>query len=260
MGQQPRLYHARRGAGEPLLMIMGMSGHHRVWGESFLRLLEKDFEVVTFDHRGIGTSDRAEGPFTIVDLAEDAARVMDAVGWGRAHVFGISLGGMVGQEFVLRYPERVRTLTLGCTYPGQGGDLSAPGPGRYIEAGLTGDKELAVRTAFEVNVSPEYAAGAGNYERFHADSVAVKVPMPVVRMQYEAALGHDAAARLGEIRVPTMVVHGTADEMLYPSNGELIARLIPGARLELLEGAGHLFWLEQPERVAGLLREHAASG
>jgi pimeloyl-ACP methyl ester carboxylesterase len=253
----PRLHHVRRGAGEPLLLIMGMGGHHRMWGEPLLGLLEPAFELVAFDHRGIGTSDRADDQFTIADLADDAARVLDEVGWDRAHVFGISLGGMVAQELALRYPERVRTLTLGCTYPGVGGDLTAPGPQRAIAAGLSGDRELSVRTMFEVNVSAAYAAAAGNFDVFREQALSVRVPIPVVLMQSQAVLGHDALARLSGITAPTMVIHGTADEMLLPANAELIAKAIPGAQLEMFEGVGHLFWWEEPERTASLLRGQA---
>lgn len=253
----PRLHHVRRGAGEPLLLIMGMAGHHRMWGEPFLGLLEPDFDVVAFDNRGIGTSDRADDPFTVADLADDAARVLDDVGWDSAHVFGISLGGMIAQELVLRYPERVRTLTLGCTYPGTGGDLTAPGPQRALEAGMTGDQELSVRTMFDVNVSAAFAGAAGNYDVFRETALAERVPIPVVMMQSQAVFGHDALERLSTITAPTLVIHGTADEMLLPVNAELIAKAVPGARLELFEGVGHLFWWEEPERTAALLREHA---
>lgn len=252
----PRLHHIRRGAGEPMLLIMGMGGHHRMWGEPFLSRLEPDFELVAFDHRGIGTSDRADEPFTIADLADDAARVLDEVGWLRAHVFGISLGGMVAQELALRHPERVRTLTLGCTYPGKGGDLTAPGPQRAIEAGLTGDREAAIRTSFEVNVSRSYAAVDANYPVFREQALSTRVPIPVVLMQSQAAVAHDALDRLAGIDVPTMVIHGTEDEMILFGNAELIAKTIPGARLELFDGAGHLFWWEDPDRTAALLREH----
>jgi 3-oxoadipate enol-lactonase len=250
------LHHVRRGAGTPLLLIMGMAGHHRMWAEPFLALLEKDFDVVAFDHRGIGTSDRADEPFTIADLADDAVGVLDEVGWPRAHVFGISLGGMVAQEFALRHPERLRTLSLGCTYPGIGGDLSATGAQRAIEAASTRDEELAVRTAFEVNVSARYAADAANFAAFRETALAVRVPVPVVMMQAQAVLQHDALSRLSRITAPTLVMHGTEDQMLAVANGRQIAGLIPGARLEIFEGAGHLFWWEEPERTAALLREH----
>lgn len=253
----PQLFHTRRGTGAPLLLIMGMGGHHLMWSDPFLRLLEPDFDIVAFDHRGIGTSDRADEPFSIADLAEDAVSVLDTVGWDTAHVFGISLGGMVAQELAITHPSRLRTLTLGCTYPGVGGDIDAPGPIRAVEASASGDSELAVRVGFEVNVSREYAADPARFPVFHDTALAVRVPAPVVMMQFQAAIAHDALARLPQITAPTLVMHGTADEMLLPSNGKLLAERIPGARLELFDGAGHLFWWEHPERTAELLREHA---
>ena len=252
----PRLFHLRRGTGEPLLLIMGMAGHHRMWGDPFLALLDPTFDLVAFDHRGIGTSDRADTPFTVADLADDAARVLNQVGLPSAHVFGISLGGMVAQELALRHPSLVRTLTLGCTYPGKGGDLTAPGPARAIQAGLAGDRELAIRTSFSVNVSQSFASVDANYGAFRDAALSTRVPIPVILMQSQAAIAHDALSRLPEITAPTLVIHGTADEMILPMNAHLIAKAIPGAHLELFEGVGHLFWWEEPERTVSLLREH----
>ena len=111
-----QLDYERTGAGEPLLLIMGMSGTALHWGEPFLAELRRDFEVIAYDHRGVGQSSRLEGPLSIAGLAEDAAALLEALELGSAHVLGISMGGMVAQELVLAHPERVRTLTLGCTY------------------------------------------------------------------------------------------------------------------------------------------------
>ncbi|MGH2602282.1 MAG: alpha/beta fold hydrolase [Dehalococcoidia bacterium] len=253
-----RLHYRRRGQGEPLLLIQGMSGHHLMWGEPFLTRLEDDFDIVAYDHRGIGHSARVDEPFTIADLAGDAAALMDAVGWSNAHVLGISMGGMVAQELVLRHQDRVRTLILGCTYAGgDGASLIAPGPQRMIEAMRTGNAELSVRTGFEVNVSRRFAGEAGNFEPFQTTALGAPAPVPVIMLQAQAALEHDTSARLPQITVPTLVIHGTEDEMVLAHNSELIAKLIPGARLELWEGVGHLFWWEQPERTAALVREHA---
>src|ERR1700761_2059279 len=112
------LYWERSGRGEPLLLIQGMSGTHLTWGEPFLSRLEPDFDCVVFDNRGIGNSDEVSEPFTIAELAEDALKGMAAAGLETAHVMGISMGGMVAQQVALLAPERVRTLTLGCTSPG----------------------------------------------------------------------------------------------------------------------------------------------
>src|SRR5271165_6568150 len=117
----------RSGSGPPLLLIMGMSGTALHWGEPFLEPLRRDFDVIAYDHRGVGASSRLEGPVTIAEMAEDAAGLLDALGLDSAHVVGISMGGMIAQELALAQPARVRTLTLGCTYcGGEGSSLTEP--------------------------------------------------------------------------------------------------------------------------------------
>jgi 3-oxoadipate enol-lactonase len=247
-----RLFHQRRGAGEPLLLIQGMSGTHLAWGEPFLAELERDFEVVAYDHRGIGRSDRVDAPFTIAELAADAAGLLDELGWESAHVVGISMGGMVAQELALAHPGRIRTLTLGCTYCGGAGSALAPAATlQKLSVGMmSGDRELAFRTGFEVNVSAAFAAQEGNYDTFRAMAKSLPAPVPVIMLQMQAIAGHDTSARLPSLDVPTLVLHGDADQMIPVQNGRMIASLIPDARLEVLEGVGHMFWWEQPVRSA----------
>src|SRR5438270_1299080 len=121
------LDYERSGSGPPLLAIMGMSGTALHWGEPFLEALRESFEVITYDHRGVGRSTRLQGGVTIAQMAEDAAGLLRALGLDSAHVLGISMGGMVAQELALAHPELVRTLTLGCTYcGGDGASLTAP--------------------------------------------------------------------------------------------------------------------------------------
>ena len=254
-----RLFHHRSGAGEPLLLIQGMSGTHLAWGEPFAADLARDFDIVAYDHRGIGRSDRVDELFSIVELAEDALGLLDALGWERAHVLGISMGGMVAQELALRHPERIRTLTLGCTYCG--GPDSVPAPPATLErlgtGMMSGDRELAIRTAFEVNVSAAFAAQDGAYDVFRAMAKSLPAPVPVIMLQLQAIAAHDTSARLPSLTLPTLVIHGDEDQMLPVQNGRQIAALIPGAQLEILHGVGHMFWWEQPARAAELVRAHA---
>jgi 3-oxoadipate enol-lactonase len=256
------LFYERRGSGEPVLLVQGMSGSHVAWGESFLGELGEGLDLVAYDHRGVGESTPQTEPFTIVQLADDAAGLLDTLGWESAHVVGISMGGMVAQELALRHPQRLRTLTLGCTYPG-GADARLADPALIQElagALLSGNRELALRTGFKANLSAGFVAEEANWPAFQAMATAVPVAVPVIMLQMQAVMGHDTSTRLGSIVAPTLVVHGTADQMLPPVNGDLIAAAIPDARLERLDGVGHMFWWEQPARSAALVRSHVLRG
>jgi pimeloyl-ACP methyl ester carboxylesterase len=122
---------------------------------------------------------------------------------------------------------------------------------------MSGNRERAFRQGYETNVSRAFAADEANYETFKAMAASVPAPLPTIMLQMQAIAGHDTSARLGGIRAPTLVLHGTEDRMLGAANGRAIAAAIPGARLELLEGVGHMFWWEQPARSAELVAAHA---
>jgi 3-oxoadipate enol-lactonase len=254
------LSYERAGAGPPLLMIMGMSGTFDHWGGPFLELLREDFETILYDHRGVGASGDLEGDMTIAALARDAAGLLAALEVESAHVLGISMGGMVAQELALARPEAVRTLTLGCTYcGGEGGVLTSEEVLRRLAGAMaSGDREHAIRTAWEVNVSPAFAADEEACARFLEIGRHRAVPVQTIVRQMQAIAEHDTSARLSELALPTLIVHGTLDQMLPVQNGHMIAELIPDAHLEILDGVGHLFFWEQPERAAELVRAHAA--
>jgi 3-oxoadipate enol-lactonase len=255
---QPRLHRETRGDGEPLLLIQGLSGTHLSWGEPFLAALAPGLTEILYDHRGIGLSPPRDGAFTIADLAADALALLDELGLESAHVMGISMGGMVAQELVLAAPERVRSLTLGCTYAGGAGSRLTDDAvsQRLTMTAMSGDREAMLRTAWDLNVSAAFAAGPAHYEAFRAMAVQLPAPLPVLMRQLQAVLGHDTSARLGSITAPTLVIHGSDDQVLNVANARHIAGLIPGARLEILEGTGHMFWWERPDESARLVREH----
>lgn len=256
---QIELSYDRSGDGPPLLLIMGMSGTKHHWGEAVLEVLRRDFEVIVYDHRDIGDSTRTEAPFTIADLAEDVAGLLRALDIESAHVVGISMGGMIAQELALTHPERLITLTLGCTYcGGEGSALTGEDVLRRLAEGMrSGSRERAIRTAWEVNVSPSFAANDEAYATFLQTGLRYSVAAPVIMRQMRAIVDHNTHERLSTLKPPTLVVHGTLDQMLPVQNGYLVAERIRGSRLEILEGIGHMFFWEQPERTAELVREHA---
>jgi 3-oxoadipate enol-lactonase len=254
------LSYDREGDGPPLLLIMGMSGTKHHWGAALLEQLHGDFDTIVYDHRDAGDSTRTGQPFTIADLAEDAAGLLTALEIDSAHVMGISMGGMIAQELALSHADRLRSLTLGCTYcGGEGSAVAGEDVMRKLaEAMNSGDRERAIRASWEVNVSSSFAADEDAWVRFRATGMRYGLPVKVILRQMQAIMGHDTSARLPQVSVPAQVVHGTLDQLLPVQNGHMIAGLIPDSRLDIFEGVGHMFFLEEPERTARLVREHAS--
>ncbi len=256
------LHAARRGTGSPLLLLAGMSANHAFWPEELLAALEPHLELVLYDHRGTGASGRERDPFTLADLASDAAGALAELGLPRAHVLGFSLGGMVAQELALTHPGVVDRLVLAGTSPGGPGaaPLAEERFAAMREAMAEHDVERALRSAWEANVSAAFAADEAAFARWAQAAAAHPMAMRTLQHQLAAARGHDAATRLGDLAAPTLVLHGDRDELLPAANAELLAAAIPGARLELLPGAGHFFAWEQPARTAELVLAHLGAG
>jgi 3-oxoadipate enol-lactonase len=253
------LNYERAGEGEPLLLIQGMSANLLAWGRPFSSLLEQGFEVISFDNRGMGLSSPTEEAFSIAEMAADTAALLDALEIESAHVLGISMGGMIAQELALAHPGKLRSLTLGCTYCG-GPDSQLMDPADFqtlAEAMASGDRDRVLRAMYELNLSPAFRAEESRFAEFAAMAAMRPARRQTIAFQLQAITAHDTSARLPELSVPTLVVHGTLDRILSYPNGPLIASLVPGARLETLEDVGHMFWWEQPERSAELVREHA---
>jgi pimeloyl-ACP methyl ester carboxylesterase len=254
-----KLHYERTGEGQPMLLIQGMSATHLAWGRPFLDQLQNSFDLIVFDNRGMGLSGHAELPFTIADLAADTAALLDALEIETAHVVGISMGGMIAQELALAHPERIRTLTIGASYcGGPEGTLMAPEDLQMLgTAYASGVAEQVFRAMWEINLSPGFREDDSRFAAFAEMGSALPAPQPVVLQQMRACGAHNTHERLGQISLPTLVIHGDADRLLGYNNGCEIAALIPDAHLETLESIGHMFWWEQPERAAELIREHA---
>jgi len=251
-----RLAYDVRGTGAPVLLIQGLGYGRGGWG-ALPRLLSERYAVVTFDNRGFGESEKPAGPYTTPLLAEDALAVLDAAGLERAHVVGASLGGMVAQELALAHPQRVDKLVLVCTTPGGVGAF--PMPERTV-ALLAQAQALDPLDALRRFVANSLSSRAPTELVDEVFAYRVEHPPDADGWQAQLAAGtsHDALARIGNLGVPTLVVHGTEDHVVDHRNALLLAERIPGARLELVEDAGHLLFWEDAERIASLVTEFLA--
>lgn len=241
-----------------MLLIQGMSATHMTWGRPFLAPLEQSFECIVFDNRGMGLSGRAQLPFTTADLAGDTIALLNALDLERVHIVGISMGGMIAQELALAHPGRIRSLTLGATYcGGPEGTLMDPADLRMLAAATaSGEREQIFRAMWEINLSPAFREDETRFAEFCAMASALPAPREVIVQQMQACGAHDTSTRLAGLEVPTQVIHGTADRLLGVNNGLQIAELL-SVEPRLLENVGHMFWWEQPEPSAALVREHA---
>ena len=246
IGRHPFFYE-RQGTGTPLLLIGGTGGDLRRPETRFGGPLAQHFDLLAYDQRGLGQSWKGDAPFTMADYADDAARLMEQLGWAEAHVVGISFGGMVAQELVLRNPAKVRRLILCCTASGGAGRASFA----YHELPKMDARELAALKVKISDLRRDDAWIQGNATTWQM-LLAMALADPFrdepghaegAARQIAARAHHDTWDRLPTITVPVMVMGGRYDGIARPEVLLALAGRIPGAQLRFFEG-GHLFMLE----------------
>jgi 3-oxoadipate enol-lactonase len=250
------IYYERAGAGPPLLFISGSGSDLRVKPNQMDGPLPKHFDVLGYDQRGLGQTSKPDTPYTMADYADDAARLLDHVGWASAKVIGVSFGGMVAQEFVLRHPKRVERLVLGCTSPGGAGGASFP----FHEIEHMGREERARHMIPISDTRRDAAWAAANREQYE-QFVAFGASDPYAdepgramgyRRQLAARAGLDTYDRLGGIACPVMIAAGRFDGIALPATQEKMAARIKGAKLQFFDG-GHLFMLQDRTAMPAMI-------
>jgi 3-oxoadipate enol-lactonase len=246
------LHYVERGSGPALLLVPGIPAIVSDWGPLAERL-SSSRRVIAYDNRGSGASTVTPAPYTCAQLAADAVALLDELGIERADVFGMSLGGMIAQELALGWPARVNRLVLGCTHCG-------------LEHAARPEREAGRAFALETDDWAErmralapfaFADGVDGelLDRFvEKKSRDVQDPEGY-RGQIAAALAHDTYDRLPQIDCPTLILTGDGDRVIPGASSEVLHERIPGSRLEVIAGAGHLFFLERPEESLLLLED-----
>ena len=238
----------------PLVLIRGLARSARYWGE-VARVLERSHRVVCLDNRGVGSSAATLPPYSTALMADDVVAVMDAVGVARAHVFGMSLGGMIAQMVALNHPDRVDRLVLGCTTPG--GRRADRGSWRTLAAMVRSGllrPHAAVRMIAPILLSRDTIEGRPEVlDEWIRIATSERTSRAGLLGQLVAGARHDAYRDLARVASPTLVVTGDADRLIPPVNSRILAARIPGARLVMLPGAGHDFTTDRPAEAAELV-------
>ena len=242
------LYYEEHGRGEPLVLVPGFGTGLWIWYRQVPAFAER-FRTVVFDPRGVARSEGRDEPFTMRRLADDLAALLEALGVESAHVLGASFGGFVAQEFALGYPARTRSLILCCT--SFGGARHVP-PSAETLAAIASTKGLNTEERVRENLllafSPRFVAEQPEeVERVIRLRAENYVPEYAYLRQLQAAVAFDAAGRVGQIDVPTLVLTGDADAIVPHENSLNLAAAIPGAKLRVIEGGSHTFFIERPE-------------
>lgn len=227
------------GKGEPLLLIIGLSFSLLDWGTEFPNLLAEHYQVILFDNRDAGETSQAIAPYTLVDMATDTAGLLNALNIPKAHVLGVSMGGMIAQHLALHFPDKVNKLILGCTMAG--GSCSQPAAfgtalsGNMVDLLFTAEfikSNQARLAAFFEMTAPHHSRGEA------------------LARQFQAMGSHDTCAVLAQITAPTLVITGDSDRVIPPQNSTFLADKIPNAALEIISNAGHAFCYSHPDATA----------
>lgn len=246
-----QLWYETFGEGEPLVMIMGLGGVIQAWS---LQIAEfaKQYRLICMDNRGAGRSDKPKGPYAIEAFAEDLATVLDDAGVESAHVLGVSMGGLIAQEFYHRHPRRVRSLILGCTGVGPSDPAAIP-PQPHVNAALRLDRrseplEKVTEAMARAFYHPSYLEKIPDLiARLVKINEAIPQPPHAFEGQLRACHTHTPnSPRLKDIRVPTLVLHGEHDDVWPLGNARYLAEHIPQAELVVIPDSAHMFMIEKP--------------
>lgn len=254
------VYCEEHGAGQPLLLIMGLAADSTAWMFQ-IPDFSKEYRTVVFDNRGVGRTSKPPGPYTIRQMADDAAGLLDALRIDRCHVLGVSMGGMIAQELALHHPDRVRGLVLACTYPEPGADVERQqqlslaqfggslGPDGQMKIDLGAIDPLSFFQHLLPTVfNPEFIERElMNLMQVFAGAFQYGFSMEAILGQVAAAMSHKTTDRLHRIKSPTLVITGDADRLIPPGSSDVLAKHIPGAKLVKIPGGSHGFNFETPD-------------
>jgi pimeloyl-ACP methyl ester carboxylesterase len=256
------IYYELHGSGEPLVLISGI-GYDRWQWHKMVPGLSKHYQVIVFDNRGVGESDKPAGPYTAQLLADDTAALLEGLGHEQAFVLGHSMGGFVAQALVLSRPEVVKKLILASTNFGGPNHVPMTKEAFAVLTDTQADPIERLRRGIDVSTAPGFAAAHADFVEEWLDR-SVKRPVDVTGYQAQLAIGLALIAmseeecfqhKLKKVQAPTLILFGKHDKVVPPGNADLLAREIPDSMIHILPDAGHFFPLEVPDAAVAVITE-----
>jgi pimeloyl-ACP methyl ester carboxylesterase len=257
-----QMFYEVHGEGFPLIMIQGLSASLDWWDPRWIQTLSEKFKIIAFDNRGAGRTDISAWEYSIKLFADDTAGLMDALGVPRANVLGLSMGGMIAQELVLNYPEKVKKVILCSTHCGGARSVQASDEVMGI---LTADVSALALSAEEVArmtipllFTKDFIKNTPGVEELVIEQITKNpISNEAFMRQMSAIMQFDTYDRLSQIKIPTLILHGKQDILIPPENGSILEKAIPGARLVSFENSAHGL-LEETEEVLDTILEFLA--
>jgi len=257
------LYYEVQGAGKPLVLISGLGYSLWQW-HRMVPLLAEHFQVVTFDNRGVGQSDKPAGPYTAGMLAADTVGLLDALNIEKAVILGHSMGGFIAQSMALDFPQRFEKLILCSTNFGGPHHVPVTPEAMKVLADVTSDPLTRFKNGLSVSTAPGWAE---KNPQMIEEWIRWRVANPIESAHYQAqmaiglSLMPEAAAfedKLPRLNVPTLILFGAHDKVVPPANADLLAQKIAGSQVVIFPDAGHFFPMEIPEAASRVITDFAA--
>jgi pimeloyl-ACP methyl ester carboxylesterase len=256
------LYYEIHGSGEPLLLLEGLGYSTWMWHRQ-IEYLAQHYQVIIFDNRGVGDSDKPDHPYTIEMMARDAAGLLHKLGVKKAHVLGVSMGGLIAQQLAILFPRVINKLVLCCT--SHGGPNSVPMPQEIINLLNTVDESMSAERKLVLAMSPAFRPG---YMEEHPEEIEEiihwRMEKPTPRYawlhQFMAAAAFNVEDSVGTITTPVLILSGDQDRVLPVENAYLIQKKLPHSQMKIFPGAGHMFFWERAQEFNEMVHSFLAGG
>lgn len=257
----PKLSYSLHGdEGEPVLLVMGFGSGKELW-QPQIDDLSRDHRLIALDNRGVGESELGNEPLTMRVFARDLLRLIDELKEEKVHLVGVSMGGMISQEFAIRYPERLRSLTLIATHPGGLHVFPKPMGLYYFSKAFRGSASQRLKAMRSMLYPQEYVDSIGEEalaERMRK-MMGPATPMETIRAHFLAIVRHRTVSRLHKISAPTLIVRPIKDILVNPAASLTLHRRIRGSKLLEIPGSGHGLLFQSADEVNAALRAHFAA-